>query len=162
MQRKTQTKQGKNPVRGSECRDISAYACRAMVYGAISGHGISRQSIEDLCRRYCDENPKVDVTQMPIVLATDDGTPENSAVVRLVKRYCRGAFVASEDGRSVILIGPAAKEIVSKLDFSSCRVKKMRTKTRVECGFPVGRRLKCFGGERVRDHLGKTAGKKKN
>ena len=138
----------------SESRDISAYACRAMVYGAISGHGISRGDVEGLCRRFSDENPRVDVTKCPVVMFTDDGTPVNRAVVMLLSKYApAGAKVSSADGKTVLVVGPAAREIVSCLDTEAGKPQKLKTKIRVECPFPVNRRLKCFGGRRVSDYI---------
>lgn len=155
---KTAKAKGKKPdtaVKMSKKRDISAYVCRAMVYGAISGHGITRESIEKICARYSDDNPKVDITKLPIVMVSDDGNPENRAIVSLAKKHCKRCSVVSNDGKTILIVGTAAKEIVSKLDFSDCKIQKLKTKTRVSCGFPLNRKLKCFGGEKVSDHIKK-------
>lgn len=139
--------------RKSETRDISSYVCRAMVYGAVSGHGITRERIERLCERYSDENPRIDVTKLPIVMWTDDGEPENRAIVSMIKKNCKKSSISSEDGKTVLLIGTPAREIVSKMELSECNVNRLKTKIRVSCGFPVSKKLKCFGGERVIDHV---------
>ena len=140
----------------SESRDISAYACRAMVFGAVSGHGISRDSIERACERYSDENPRVDVTKMPLFMWTDDGTPESHAIVAMVRKWCKRCSVASEDGKTVLVVGTAAREIVSKLELGNGTVQRLKTKYRISCPFPMDRKLKCFGGERVGDHVRRT------
>ena len=142
-----------NKRRKSDTLDISAYVCRLMVYGAVSGHGISRDSIERLCERYSDENPRVDVTKMPVFMVTDDGTPLNSTLATLVRRHCKGAYVSSADGKNLLLVGSAANEIVSKLDLKKSGVKKLKTKIRMECPFPTERKFKCFGGKRITDFL---------
>lgn len=150
---KTNSKKTNVVEKKSESRDISAYVCRAMVYGAISGHGITRESIEKICAKYSDDNPKVDITKLPIVMVSDDGTTENHAIVSLAKKYCKKCSVVSDDGKTVLIVGTAAKEIVSKLDFANCEVQKLKTKTRVSCAFPLNKKLKCFGGEKVSDHI---------
>jgi len=150
---KTRGKKTNTVEKKSESRDISAYVCRAMVYGAISGHGITRDSIEKICAKYSDDNPKVDITKLPIVMVSDDGTPENRAIVFLAKKYCKKCSVVSTDGKTVLIVGTAAKEIVSKLDFTNCGVQKLKTKMRVSCTFPLNKKLKCFDGEKVSDHI---------
>ena len=140
-------------TRKSESRDISAYVCRLMVYGAVSGHGISRESIERLCERYSDENPRVDVTKMPVFMVTDDGTPLNSALSALVRKLCMGDYVSSDDGRNLLLVGSAANEIVAKLDLKKAGIRKLKTKIRMECPFPTERKFRCFGGKRIIDVL---------
>ena len=153
---KTKGKTEKPAGKASETRDISSYVCRAMVYGAVSGHGIGREEIERLCERYSDENPKVDVTKLPLVLLVDDGSEGIRAAISLAKRHCRKSAVVSKDGKSVLIVGLAAKEIVSKLDVDDSKVQKLKTKYRIPCGFPLKRALKCFGGERVADHVRKS------
>lgn len=137
----------------SESRDISAYVCRAMVYGAISGHGISRDRIERLCERYSDENPRLDVTKMPIFMWSDHGNPLDKAIFALARKWCRKCSIFSDDGKTLLLVGNAAKEIVSKMDFSNAKTHRLKTKTRIECEFPTTKKLKCFNGEKVSDHM---------
>lgn len=127
-----------------------------MVYGAVSGHGISRDKIERLCERYSDDNPRIDVTKMPIVMWSDDGKPENRAIVSMIKKNCKKSSILSEDGKTVLLVGTAAKEIVSKMELSCSKINRLKTKIKVNCGFPVSKKLKCFGGEKVCDHIRST------
>lgn len=145
----------KSNQKKSDMRDISSYVCKVMVYGAISGHGISRADIESLCERYSDDNPRVDITKLPIVMLTDDGSAEDRAIMSLVKKHCKKCSIFSDDGKTVLIVGLAAKEIVSKLDYTNCEVKNLKTKVRVRLPnrFPINRKMKCFGGDRVCDKI---------
>ena len=140
--------------KASEKRDISAYACRIMVYGAVSGHGISREQIESICKTYCDANPKVDVTKLPIVMVwEDDAVPERKAMLGLIRDYCQDCSVFSEDGKTALVVGKAAEELVSSLKPKKKDMQTLKTKVRIRCEFPKNRKFKCFCGERIMDRI---------
>lgn len=137
-------------------RDITSFVTRAMLLGNISSLGIPRDDIEKAVRRYCIENPRSDVTQMPLI-GFSDKNETSKAIIALAKRHCgpRGSKTAvfSKDFHSVIIFGRSAQEIMSKIDFSNVKVEFLKTKIKIDNIFPANRKLKCFGGEKVADYI---------
>ena len=162
--KKTTTKVRKNVRKTAEKkaprRDITSYVTKQMLIGNIASVGIPRSEIESALERYCNENPTVDATDMPLV-GLYDKTGENAvvkAVIALSKKHCgeRGSrsAVFSKDGLGVILFGKSAREIVSKVVIGrNAEVEHLKTKIKVRCDFPVNKKMKCFGGEKVSDHI---------
>ena len=141
-------------------RDITSFVTRQMLLGNISTLSIDRFTLEKAIERYCADNPRVDPTAMPLVGVSDKGNsdPVNKAILQLAKKHCgaRGSrsAVFSPDGNSAIIFGKSAREIVSRLSIPpNAKVMHLKTKMKVACDFPVNRKLECFGGERVADHI---------
>ena len=140
-------------------RDITPYVTKQKLSGNIAAIGIPRSEIESALERYCNENPSVDATDIPLVGLYDrSGTDQVvKAVVALARKHCgeRGSKSAifSADGHGVIIFGKSAREIVSKVSVGNAKVERLKTKIKVRSEFPVNKKLKCFGGERVCDHI---------
>lgn len=144
----------------SSNRDITSYVTKMMLLGNISTTGISREEIEKALERYCDENPRIDATSLPIVGASDkkEKDPVSKAIISLAKKYCgtRGSksAVFSKDGKSVLIFGKPAKEIVSKMRIGkNATVERLKTKIKVKGELPLDKNLNCFGGEKISDKI---------
>lgn len=143
----------KDKVKASEKLDLSSYACNVMIFGAVSGHGITREMVENLCIRYSDEHPRVDITKMPVVMARDDGKAVNKALLSLIKEYCADCATVSEDGNAALMVGLSAKEVVASLRPKFANAHRLRTKYRIECPISLNRKFKCFNGMSVGERL---------
>ena len=152
----TKIKKTKSAVDALPSRDITSYVTKMMLLGNISTMGIPRANIEKAVERYCADNPKVDATKLPLV-GVVHGDPVSNAVLKLVKKHCASGdgrcAVFSEDRKSAIVFGKAAKEIVSKLTVDDSTVEKLKTKIKVKASFSLTKKLKCFGGERIADYV---------
>lgn len=153
------TKKTKTTASQLPKRDITSFVTKQMLSGNISILKIARCDIEKALERYCEENPKVDATNIPLVgiYNRNGNDAEAKAIISLAKKYCgtRGSRTAifSPDGNGAIIFGKSAKEIVSKISTKGALVEYLKTKMKIKCGFPVDRKLNCFGGEKVSDHM---------
>jgi hypothetical protein len=141
-------------------RDITSYVTKQMLSGNISILKIDRSEIERALERYCNENPSIDPTSMPLVGLSDRDGKDKMAkcAISLLKKYCgnRGSKTAvfSKDGHSAIVFGRSAKEIISKISIpEDVEVEHLKTKMKVRCDFPYEKKLKCLNGEKVSDHI---------
>lgn len=141
-------------------RDITSFVTRQMLSGNISILKIPREDIEKALEKYCNDNPSIDATAIPLVGFNDKNGKDElaKAIISLAKKYCgvRGSKTAvfSKDGHSVIIFGKSAKEIMSKISIEKdAKVERLKTKIKVKASFPLKRKLNCFGGEKVSDHI---------
>ena len=144
----------------SSNRDITSYVTKMMLLGNISTMGIPRAEIEKALERYCDENPRIDATSLPIVGASDKKgkDPVSKAIISLAKKHCgtngSKSAVFSKDGKAVLIFGKPAKEIVSKMKISkNAAVERLKTKIKVSGDLPLDKKLNCFGGEKISDKI---------
>lgn len=140
--------------------DITSYVTKMMLLGNISTMGIQRADIEKALERYCEENPRVDVISLPMVGVSDrkGKDPVAKAMISLAKRHCGAkgskSAVVSKDGKSVLIFGKSAKEIVSKTKIKKgADVEHLKTKIKVAGELPLDRKMNCFGGERISDKI---------
>lgn len=157
---KSNSKIRSNPSKELPKRDITSYVTKQMLSGNISILKIPRMELEKTLERYCIDNPSIDVTDIPLVGFCDRNGKDaiGKAVISLAKRYCgpRGSKTAifSKDGHNVVIFGKSAKEIVSKISIDDdAEVEHLKTKIKVKASFPTKRKLNCFGGERICDHI---------
>lgn len=146
-------------------RNITSFVTRQMLLGNISTLGISRTEIERSLEKFSTEHPKVDVTAMPFVgislnLSVGDKLKQSKALIALGKKHCgrkgSGTAIFSKDFHSMILFGPTAKEIVSKITFpKTAALQHLKTKIKIVGELPLNKKLKCFGGEKISDYIKK-------
>lgn len=160
MKKKDKNTKNTQNVSPSANRDITSYVTKMMLLGNISTMGIPRADIEKAIERYCDDNPRIDATSLPVVGASDKKgkDPVAKAIISLAKKHCgnRGSksAVFSKDGKSVLIFGKPAKEIVSKMKISKdSKVERLKTKIKVIGELPIDRKLDCFGGEKISDKI---------
>ena len=141
-------------------RDITAFVTMQMLSGNISILKIPRVDLEKALEKYCNENPTIDATKIPLVGFCDKNGKDEvaKAVISLSKKYCgaKGSRTAifSKDGHSVIIFGKSAKEIISKISVEKdAKVEHLKTKIKAMVPFPIEKKLNCFGGEKVSDHI---------
>lgn len=141
-------------------RDITAFVTMQMLSGNISILKIPRSDLEKALEQYCNENPTIDATKIPLVGFCDKNGKDEvaKAIISLSKKYCgvKGSRTAifSKDGHSVIIFGKSAKEIISKISVKkAAKVERLKTKIKVRALFPIEKKLNCFGGEKVSDHI---------
>ena len=141
-------------------RDITAFVTMQMLSGNISILKIPRADLEKALEKYCIDNPNVDATSIPLVGFCDRNGKDAvaKAVIALAKKHCgsRGSksAVFSKDGHNVIIFGKSAREIISKLSIEkNAKVEHLKTKIKAKASFPIDRKLNCFGGEKVSDHI---------
>lgn len=136
-------------------RDITSYVTKIMLSGNVTSLGIPREDIVDCLEKYCEANPRVDATAMPVVGVSLKGDPDGvrKAVLALAKKHLRNnGAVFSKGYQSVLIFGKAAKELVSK-SVTSGDAERLKTKVKVLAGFPLNRKLDCFGGEKISDYI---------
>lgn len=143
-------------------RDITAFVTMQMLSGNISILKIPRADLEKALEKYCNENPSIDATKIPLVGFCDkNGKDEVArAVISLAKKYCgtKGTKTAifSKDGHNVIIFGKSAKEIISKISIKKdVKAERLKTKIKIKAPFPTEKKLNCFGGEKVSDYIKK-------
>lgn len=141
-------------------RDITAFVTMQMLSGNISILKIPRADLEKALEKYCNENPTIDATKIPLVGFCDKNGKDEvaKAVISLAKKYCgaKGSKTAifSKDGHNVIIFGKSAKEIISKISVKKdAKVEHLKTKIKARASFPIENKLNCFGGEKVSDHI---------
>ena len=158
----TKTKKKTKAVSSKELpkRDITAFVTMQMLSGNISILKIPRADLEKALEKYCNENPTIDATKIPLVGFCDKNGKDEvaKAVISLAKKYCgaKGSKTAifSKDGHNVIIFGKSAKEIISKISVKKdAKVEHLKTKIKARASFPIEKKLNCFGGEKVSDYI---------
>lgn len=132
------------------------------------GHGLPKTALTRFVRGFLKRDPDWFDRHHLVMLTYDDNgfSIVNRAIISLVERYAdEGDYIVrpkSPNGRSIAFTGEAADELFAKSDIAvggGLALKRCGTGARhCEVAYPLRRKLKSLGGERLKDVIVRVAG----
>lgn len=147
--------------RAIELKEMEKYARRVLKYPSMPKNCFDPTDVAKLYLARKAENPKDFKPELQDILAVSysDGEPnaeESRAIIRLLRKFCRRncVFAKKGKGEAAFVLGAAATEIIryAKVEWDGYELTKTGL-VKIPWKFPVNRKLKCFGGEKVIDHM---------